>query len=142
MAQKLILVCDDVEDNRIVFKAVLEHAEFAVVVAHDGAEALEQARSFTPSLILMDLMMPGIDGWEAVARLKADPVTCAIPVVAVTADVHASPEALRRAGFCAYVTKPVLPRQLLAAVQQCLEQLDTGERLAWIALPAFGTAEP
>jgi CheY-like chemotaxis protein len=140
MAQKLILVCDDVEDNRIVFKAVLEHAGFAVVVAHDGSEALEQARSFTPSLILMDLMMPGIDGWQAMAQLKADPVTCEIPVVAVTADVHASTDALQRAGFCAYVTKPLLPKQLLAAVEQCLRHLGTGERSAWISLPAYGTA--
>jgi CheY-like chemotaxis protein len=69
MAQKLILVSDDVEDNRVVFKAILEHAGFAVVVAQDGAEAVEQARAYTPSLILMDLMMPGVDGWTATARL-------------------------------------------------------------------------
>jgi CheY-like chemotaxis protein len=140
MAQKLILVCDDVEDNRVVFAAILEHAGFAVVIAEDGQEAIQQARAFTPSLILMDLMMPGVDGWEAVARLKADPITCGIPVVAVSADVNASITALQRAGFCAYVVKPILPKQLLDAVQQCLDQLETGERPAWISLPAYGTA--
>jgi CheY-like chemotaxis protein len=135
MSQKLILVCDDVEDNRIVFRAVLEHSGFAVVLAKDGSEAVEQARAYTPSLILMDLMMPGVDGWEALARLKADPVTDEIPVVAVTADVHASTESLKRAGFCAFVVKPILPTQLLSAVNQCLEHLAGEDPGPWITLP-------
>lgn len=138
MGQKLILVCDDNEDNRVVFKAVLEHAGYAVVLAEDGEEALDQARSYTPSLILLDLMMPGINGWETVARLKADPVTHEIPVVAVSADVHASAEALQRAGFCAFVPKPVLPKELLNAVERCLEQLVGDALLPWIKLPAYG----
>ncbi|HET7230976.1 MAG TPA: response regulator [Longimicrobium sp.] len=139
MAQKLILVCDDVEDNRIVFKAVLEHGGFAVLVARDGTEAVEQARAFTPSLIVMDLMMPGVDGWQAVAQLKADPATREIPVIAVTADMHASRDALQRAGFCAYVTKPLLPKQFLAAVNECLGQLSATQAPGWITLPLYGT---
>ena len=139
MAQKLILVCDDNEDNRVVFKAVLEHAGFAVVLARNGAEALEEARSFTPSLILMDLMMPGISGWQAVERLKADPVTGKIPVVAVSADVHVSIDDLQRAGFCAFVPKPILPKQMLDAVQRCLEQIETSGGDTWLSLPAYGT---
>ena len=139
MAQKLILVCDDNEDNRVVFKAILEHADFAVVVAQDGAEALEEARAFTPSLILMDLMMPGMDGWQAVAQLKADPVTSAIPVVAVSADMHAGIDALQRAGFCAFVAKPILPKHLLDAVHRCLDELESGGATGWLKLPAYET---
>lgn len=70
MAQKLILVCDDVEDKRIVFRAALEHAGYAVILAEAGAEALEQARNFTSSSILVDLVMPGMTGWETVTALK------------------------------------------------------------------------
>jgi len=138
VAQKLILVCDDNDDNRVVFKAVLEHAGFAVVLAEDGLEAMEQARAFTPSLILLDLMMPGATGWEAVARLKADPVTHQIPVVAVSADMHVNHQALQRAGFCAFVPKPVLPKELLDAVERCLEQLEADAAVQWVKLPAYG----
>jgi CheY-like chemotaxis protein len=138
VGQKLILVCDDNEDNRVVFKAVLEHAGYAVVLAEDGDEALDEARSYTPSLILLDLMMPGADGWQTVARLKADPVTHEIPVVAVSADVHASADALQRAGFCAFVPKPVLPKELLDAVERCLEHLAADARMPWVKLPAYG----
>jgi CheY-like chemotaxis protein len=135
MSQRLILVCDDNEDNRVVFKAVLEHAGYAVVVAEDGAEAVEQARAFTPSLILLDLMMPGLSGWEVVALLKAHPVTQGIPVVAATADVLTSKAALKEAGFCAFVPKPVLPKQLLRAVDQCLEESSRTERpLEWVEI--------
>ncbi len=139
MGQKLILVCDDNEDNRVVFKAVLEHAGYAVVLAENGAEALAEARAYTPSLILLDLMMPVANGWETAARLKADPVTHAIPVVAVSADVHVGADALQRAGFCAFVPKPVLPKQLLDAVERCLEQLASDARLPWVKLPAYST---
>ena len=139
MGQKLILVCDDNEDNRVVFKAVLEHAGYAVVLAADGVEALAESRAYTPSLILLDLMMPGTNGWETVALLKADPVTHTIPVVAVSADVHVSSAALERAGFCAFVPKPVLPKELLHAVERCLEHLAADASLSWIKLPAYGT---
>lgn len=139
MGQKLILVCDDNEDNRVVFKAVLEHAGYAVVLADDGAEALAESRAYTPSLILLDLMMPVTNGWETAALLKADPVTHAIPVVAVSADVHVRHDALERAGFCAFVPKPVLPRELLDAVERCLEHVAADASIAWIRLPAYGT---
>ena len=139
MSQKLILVCDDNEDNRVVFKAVLEHAGFAVVVAQDGAEALEEARAFTPSLILMDLMMPGLDGWQTVAQLKADPITSEIPVVAVSASVHVGKDALQRAGFCAFVPKPILPKNLLDAVNRCLDELASGTSTGWMKLPMYET---
>lgn len=137
MTQKLILVCDDVEDNRVVFQAVLEHAGYAVLMAESGAEALEQARAFTPSLILLDLMMPGLSGWETIARLKADPVTSEIPVVAVSASVEAKLAELAHAGFCARVAKPVLPRHLLDAVARCLAHAASEKAATWLDLPSY-----
>ena len=120
MLQRHILICDDNEDNRIVFKAILEHAGYPVVAVEDGAEALEQARASTPSLILLDLMMPGLDGWGTIAALKDHPLTKAIPVIAVTADVLVSKSRLKAAGFCALVRKPAFPGQILRAVGECL----------------------
>lgn len=135
MTQELLLVADDNEDNRVVFQAILQHAGFAVLLATDGSEVLEQARAHSPSLILLDLMMPGVSGWEAMARLQGDPATRDIPVLAVSADVHTSEADLRRAGFCGFVPKPVLPRQLLEAVGQCLEEHAAGKR--WIGLQVY-----
>ena len=120
--QRRILVCDDNEDNRIVFRTILEHAGYAVVAVEDGAEALEQIRTFTPSLILLDLMMPGLDGWGTIAALKDHPVTKTIPVIAVTADMNVSKSVLKAAGFCALVRKPAFPRQVLKAVGECLQR--------------------
>ena len=139
MPQNLVLICDDVEDNRVVFKAVLEFGGFGVLAARDGAEGVESARAHTPSIILMDLMMPGTDGWQAIAQLRSDPITSGIPVVAVSADVSVSADALERAGFCAFVAKPILPRQLLDAVQRCLAQHAAG---SWIKLPAYTPDAP
>jgi CheY-like chemotaxis protein len=139
MAQ-LILVRDDVEDNRVVFWAALEHAGHAVLLAETGAEALEQARHLTPSLILLDLMMLGMTGWETVPRPESDPVTGDIPVVAVTADVHTTAAELDQAGFCAFIGKPVLPRHLLDAVAQCLAYREAGGT-GWLKLPSCSAAQ-
>lgn len=138
MTQKLILVCDDVEDNRIVFRAALEHAGYAVLPVESGEEALAQARAFSPSLILLDLMMPGWSGWETIAALRADPATAGIPVVAFSASVDVKTAELKRAGFCAQVAKPILPRDLLDAVARCLAA--PGTAAGWVELPAYGTA--
>jgi CheY-like chemotaxis protein len=139
LSQTLILVTDDNEDNRIVFRAILQHAGYAVLLADDGSQALDVARAYTPTLILLDLMMPGLDGWETIARLRADPVTEKIPTLAVSAAVHTDEADLRAAGFCGFVTKPVLPSQLLDAVRQCLQ--DVGDGKSWSSIPRFGLRE-
>jgi two-component system, cell cycle response regulator DivK len=110
-----------------------------VVLAADGQEAVELARDHSPKLILMDLQMPVMDGWEATRRLKSESRTAGIPIVAVTAEDH-PPEHLREAGFCAYVRKPVVPQQLLQAVESCLEQI--GQGTSWIDLPRFEAVPP
>jgi CheY-like chemotaxis protein len=135
VTNKLILIVDDQEDNRIVFAAILTHHGHDVFVAENGAEAVEQVRSHAPDLVLMDLQMPGIDGWEATRLLKQDPATASIPVLAVTAQDH-EVFRLREAGFCAYVRKPVRPQALLRLIAICLDGLEESE---WVDLPSPNT---
>ncbi len=107
-----ILVVEDNEMNRDMLSKRLRRRGYQVVVAVDGGEGLELARSEAPDLILMDMSLPVLDGWEATRRLKADPATRSIPVIALTA--HAMSEDRERAlaaGCDDYDTKPVeLPR--------------------------------
>jgi CheY-like chemotaxis protein len=124
MAQTLLLV-DDVEDNRRTFSTVLARSGYDVVVASDGREAVAQAKLHAPDLILMDLQMPVMDGWEAARVLKADPATASIPIIALTACDPASLH-LEEAGFCAHVPKPVLCRPLVHAVDACLHRAPEG----------------
>lgn len=118
---KTVLLVEDNEDNRIVYATMLEHFGFDVVEANDGEQALARARDRHPDIILMDISIPGIDGWTATERLRADPDTRGIPVVAVTA--HALPEHRERAealGCEGYLTKPCEPRRLLAEVRRII----------------------
>jgi two-component system, cell cycle response regulator DivK len=117
----LILIVDDYQDAREMYAEYLEFSGFRVVEARNGAEALEKALELLPSVILMDLSLPVMDGWEATRRLKADARTRVIPVVALTGhalDGH-SREA-QDAGCDAYVTKPCLPDALVREVQRML----------------------
>lgn len=131
----LILVVDDTEDNRIVFSAVLEHAGFSVFTASSGAEGLQQARLHRPTLMVLDLKMPDLDGDEVVRRLNADPDTAGIPAIVATADDTYTPARARADGFCAHVRKPVLPRHLREAVEHCLNRWSA--RAPWVELPQF-----
>ncbi|HUH12147.1 MAG TPA: response regulator [Longimicrobiales bacterium] len=131
MTKNLVLVVDDMEDNRVVFTAALMHHGYDVLSASNGAEAIEQAMAHTPDLVLMDLRMPVLDGIRATERLKAHPVTASIPVIALTAHDHEADE-LRGVGFCAYVKKPVKPRQLVAMVERCIREAAAGA--AWVEL--------
>jgi len=135
----LILVVDDTQDNRVVFSAVLEHAGFAVFTASSGTEALAQARLHRPTLIVLDLRMPDLDGDEVVRRLNADPDTADIPAIVATADDTYTPARARKDGFCAHVRKPVLPRHLRQAVEHCLDRRSPAAR--WVELPAFSMAD-
>jgi CheY-like chemotaxis protein len=108
-----VLLVDDYADNRDMYAEFLRFSGYRVVVASNGKEALDQVARSRPSVVVMDLTMPVMDGWEARRRLKADPATRPIPVVVLTgnalkgADVEA-----RRAGCDAYLVKPCLPEDL------------------------------
>jgi two-component system cell cycle response regulator DivK len=104
---RTILIVEDIELNRDLLTQWLED-RFRLVYAQDGAAALTRAASARPDLILMDLSLPLMDGWEATRRLKADPVLAAIPVIAVSA--HAMPGEAERARACGcddFLTKPI-----------------------------------
>jgi two-component system, cell cycle response regulator DivK len=102
-----VLVVEDFADNRDLLTEYLTFRGFTVTAAADGAEAIAMARQDPPDVILMDLRMPGLDGWEATRRLKADPATARVPVIAVTAHaLKPEIESALDAGCDAVVAKP------------------------------------
>ena len=109
----LILVVDDYQDAREMYAEYLQFSGFRVAEARNGNEAVAQAFSLRPDLILMDLSLPGMDGWEATRVLKADDRTKHIPVVALTGHALAgASEGARKAGCDSFVTKPIKPEDL------------------------------
>jgi two-component system, cell cycle response regulator DivK len=121
MMTKRVLVVEDVEDNRIIMRDLLASAGFELLEARDGKAALETAQSQKPDLIMMDIQLPFLDGYEVTRRLKADPGLCHIPIIAVTSYALSGDEERARAAGCdGYVTKPFSPRRLLAAVREFL----------------------
>jgi CheY-like chemotaxis protein len=119
----LVLVVDDFEDNRAMYVEYLQFQGLRVAEAVNGEEAIERARMLMPAVIIMDLSLPVMDGWEATRRLKADATTRHIRVVALTG--HAEPAHAKRAleaGCDDFVAKPCLPEQLLAKVREHLAQ--------------------
>jgi two-component system, cell cycle response regulator DivK len=117
----LILVVDDYQDAREMYAEYLQFSGFRVAEAGNGNEAVEQAFALRPDLILMDLSLPGIDGWEATRQLKSDERTKRIPIVALTGHALAgASEGARKAGCDSFVTKPCLPDDLVVEVRRML----------------------
>ena len=118
---KKILVVEDTEDNRQILRDLLGMAGYDMVEAHDGAEGVAKAAEHRPDLILMDIQMPVMDGYEATRRIKANPELKAIPIIAVTSYALSGDEQKTRdAGCDAYIAKPYSPRQMLAKVREIL----------------------
>jgi two-component system, cell cycle response regulator DivK len=118
----LILVVDDYQDAREMYAEYLQFSGFRVAEARNGNEAVAQAFSLRPDLILMDLSLPGMDGWEATRVLKSDERTRHIPVVALTGHALAgASEGARKAGCDSFVTKPCLPDDLVVEVRRMLD---------------------
>jgi two-component system cell cycle response regulator DivK len=118
---KRILVIEDQQDNRQILRDLLTSADFEVIEAEDGETGLVAAAAHRPDLILMDIQLPTLDGYEATRRLKADTALRAIPVIAVTSYASSSDADKARAAGCdAFISKPFSPRQLLATVREYL----------------------
>ena len=118
---KRILIIEDQEDNRAIMRDLLTGAGFELIEAVDGEEGVKLAQSERPDLILMDIQLPVIDGYEATRRIKAIVELKSIPIIAVTSYALSGDEAKTRAAGCdAYVAKPFSPRQLLAKVREFL----------------------
>jgi CheY-like chemotaxis protein len=121
----LVLVVDDVAHGREIFAEYLEFRGFRVATAEDGLEAIDKAFDLRPDVILMDLSLPGIDGWEATRRLKQDERTRAIPIIALTAHALASAhDRAKEVGCDSVVTKPCIPKDLEAEVRRQLALRD------------------
>ena len=116
-----ILVIEDHEDNRVILRDLLISAGFEVIEALNGQEGVSMAEARKPDLILMDIQLPVLDGYEATRRIKANPALASIPVIAVTSYALSGDEAKAMAAGCdGYVTKPFSPRLLLAKVRELL----------------------
>ena len=116
-----ILVVDDDEANLELARALLEADGYAVVTATDAMSTFDVLKDVDPALILMDIQLPGMDGWELTRRLKKNVVTSHIPIIAVTAyGQHGDAERAREAGFDEFVAKPVSTRELPAIIRKHL----------------------
>jgi len=119
VANRRILVVEDHEDNRRILRDLLSSRGYDLIEAEDGEQALAMAEDWRPALILMDVQIPLLDGFEVTRRLKANPVLRAIPVVVVTSYALSGDESKARAAGCnAYVSKPYSARKLLAKIQE------------------------
>jgi two-component system cell cycle response regulator DivK len=120
-AEPLVLIVEDYEDAREMYAEYLKFSGFRVAEARNGLEAINKARDLHPDVILMDLALPGMDGWEATRRLKGDERTRLIPIIAVTGHaLSGHSDTARRAGCDAFVSKPCLPDALVAEVRRML----------------------
>jgi two-component system, cell cycle response regulator DivK len=124
-APPLVLVVEDYQDAREMYVAYLQFSGYRVAEASNGEEAIERAVALLPDIVLMDLALPKMDGWEATRRLKADERTRHIPVVALTGHALAGhADGAREAGCDAFVTKPCLPDELVAEIKRMLNAPD------------------
>lgn len=120
-ATKLVLVADDEADIVGLVALRLQRAGYEVVTANDGERALELALERRPDLAVLDVRMPGLDGFELTARLRAEPATAAIPIILLSASVHqANVDRGFEVGATAYLRKPFNPTELLAEIERAL----------------------
>jgi CheY-like chemotaxis protein len=121
----MVLIVDDSPDARALYREYLEFCGFAVETADDGEEAVRKSVECWPAVILMDLAMPGVDGWEAIRRIRANAMTAEIPIVALSAFAFGEePERARLAGADLCLTKPCLPSQVGRVVRAMLLRRD------------------
>jgi len=123
---KRILVVEDQDDNRRILRDLLTSAGYEMVEAVTGKEGVSMAQTHRPDLILMDIQLPELNGYEATRQIKADPALRPIPIIAVTSFALSGDDDLAyEAGCVAYVTKPFSPRQLLAKIRDLLPPGDS-----------------
>src|SRR5919112_1113245 len=126
MPKKILAVDDERHIVRLV-EVNLQRAGYEVVTAYDGREALEKVKSETPDLVVLDVMMPYMDGFEVLKNLKADPTTAEIPVIMLTAKAQDA-DVFRgwQSGVDCYLTKPFNPMELIAFVKRIFTSLEDG----------------
>ncbi len=120
VAGPLVLLVDDYDDSREMYAEFLELAGYRVCQARDGRQGVEKAREFGPDLILMDLSLPGMDGWEAIKQLKSDDRTRRIPVIALSGHNQNEVAGKLGPGWDYFVAKPCQPEDLVKEMQRAL----------------------
>jgi two-component system cell cycle response regulator DivK len=119
---KRILVIEDQEDNRRIMRDLLTSVGYEIIEALTGEDGVTAAASHVPDLILMDIQLPGLDGYEATRRIKANPALQHIPIIAVTSYALSGDDVKAFAAGCnGYVSKPFSPRALLARIREFLQ---------------------
>ena len=122
MSGEVILIVEDNEKNRILARDMLESRGYETLETTTGEEGIRLAREHQPALVLLDIHLPGIDGIETFRRLRADPATAAIPVIAVTASVMPDDQAhLKEVGFDRYLSKPINIKLFLETVKEVID---------------------
>ena len=119
-SRPIVVLAEDNEDTRRVYGLILRHFGYQVEEAASGIDAVRVTRRVQPSLVLMDIGLPGIDGWEASRVLKADPETTRIPVIAFSARIDCAADLGRDATFDGYIMKPIDPKDLVRRVDAYL----------------------
>src|ERR1700690_245858 len=120
---KRILVIEDQADNLQILRDLLTNEGYQIIEAKDGVTGVKAAAAEHPDLILMDIQLPVLDGYEATRRIKADPALRAIPIIVVTSySLSGDEDKARAAGCDAYLTKPYIPKLLLAKIREYLEK--------------------
>lgn len=122
-SRPVLVLAEDNEDTRRVYGLILRHFGFDVEEATNGLDAVHLIREVTPCLVLMDIGLPGLDGWQASRLLKADPKTASIPLVAFSARVDSAADLGRNAMFDGYILKPISPRELVQRVSAYMRLL-------------------
>jgi two-component system, cell cycle response regulator DivK len=118
---KLVLLVEDNEDNRDIYTTLLRHVGYEVLEAVDGEHALQLVEQRTPDLVLLDISLPKLDGWQVARRLKSGELTSKVPIAALTAHAYQADREIAAAiGFDAYLAKPVEPRDVYACVKELI----------------------
>ena len=122
MSSKRILVVEDQEDDRQIIRDMLASTDYEITEAEDGEQALAAVARERPDLILMEIQLPSMDGYEAMRRIRTDPALLAIPIIAVSSYAPSEEQQKARAAGCDdFMPKPYSPHQLLAKIRSCLQ---------------------
>ncbi len=118
---KTILIADDEEDLRLLVQVTLENPSYVILTAEDGCKAVDAIHEHYPDLLILDWMMPGLNGWEVVTKLRQNPATANIPIVMLTAqDGRESREQMASLQIKGYLVKPFSPLELIHTVREIL----------------------